>query len=183
MPLMPVSVLSRPALSDEDQLMEELGWKGWYMNPAQCGETTPTSGDLKCNAMAFKAGDIVSTIGACVTTAAVSPTLFRMALYSSTFALLASTANDTALVASDAMIEKAVSVPYQFTSDQLAYVGILSLHSSLGMLGTTGTAEGQFGRTGFLRPTIYQTGLSDLPNPIVPVTPGTKAAFHWIAWA
>jgi len=176
------------ALSRPDRrataLSASLGWGGFTGNPSTASDTSePTAGNLRGTCIQFLAGDTVTGLGFICAAAATNPTLCRLGLYTSDgYALLASTASDTALVGSAGIKTKDLSAPYTFDEDTLGYVAIVSVGDSFGSLVTCiSDSSAHGGRAGFPPSAIRQQSLTDLPNPAVPEVGGFGST-PWVGW-
>jgi len=174
---------SLDATHRDTMLANKLGYKGYPSPPHTSVSISPTAGDFRGIAVPIRKGDVITTLAFGCTTVATSPTLCRLAVYDTSYNLVASTPNDTALVSSTGMKTKNLSSAYTATQDQLMYLGIIVVGSAFGsILGHSSNSVTWIAQSGFPRAGIYQTSLSDLPNPVVPVVPGSNNAMPWMAW-
>lgn len=138
-----------------------------------CTETNttgPTTGVLYMQAIALKAGQLVSNIGiSSATTAAVTPTHFMIGLFDKNRNLLATSADQTtAAWAANTYKSIAMATPYRVPTSDLYYIGFFQTAA------TMNTWKGQTARTGgqlasqtpILGGLSSSTGLTTaLPNP------------------
>lgn len=144
--------------------------------------TIPTaSGTLFMQAIYLNAGTLVSNISICsATTAAVTPTNYFFALYSSARALLAVSANQTTTAwAANTYKTLAITTPYRVPTSGLYYIGLMMTATTI-ITSKAGTAKtgGQLASTVPILHGISSTGLTTaMPDPAAAITGGLVSLY------
>lgn len=158
--------------------------QGWYEETfnRQTGFSTsqPTSGDVIAGLVFLLAGDIVTNIVYELGVNASGPTFCKFGLYDTSFNLLASTANDTAMVTgSNGPRVKALTAPYTVTQSAGYYIANITTASTMPNFGRgSSSTASQSALSGFIRSAWTQAGQSDLP---ATATPATLNIGYWFA--
>jgi hypothetical protein len=144
---------------------------------AAAGQTTPTSGDVRATLIGLRAGDVVTNLHVIVAVVAATVTTAKLGLYSSADVLLASTANDTAIVTNLGTRTKAVSAPYTVTEDGGYYVAALVVATTMPQFVRGVSAVGvDTALTGGERICWVDAGETDLP---ATATPAASTSAVW----
>lgn len=143
--------------------------------------TVAASGTLFLQAIYLKAGTLVSNISMCsATTAAGTPTNYFFALYSSSRALLAQSANQTTTAwAANTYKTLAMTTPYRVPTSGIYYIGFMMTATTVATLkGGTAKTGGQLAATAPALNGASSTGLTTtLPDPAAAITGGTASIY------
>jgi hypothetical protein len=130
----------------------------------------------------LRAGDTVASMSMICTGTGVSLTLFKYGLYTKAGVLVASTADIKASVIVDTIVTGSFSTPYLVPADDAYYASAVMTHSGTAptFLSATGiSADAGLAKGANPRPSLRQTGLSDLATPLT--VPGTASTVpYWV---
>lgn len=167
--------------SSFDSLTAAFGLKVMNAMPYHCSVTsTPGSGELFANGIYLTGGTTYTNLFICSAGTSVGLTLAQLAIYNSSYQLVANTANDTSMGSTPGYVKEALTSPYTPSASGLFYLAGLVTGTTIGSwLSTGGSAIVGKPITGSILAAWLQTSQTSLPATATPLQ--TASLSLWMA--